>query len=381
MASIRQRRDIPGEICRQTPAPSRLNGKPAVFVLDLSGKALTWPAEIRWKKVRNTLPPLPRRKLLIKAWPADFTATYKQDLLALDGEAEAVFPLSGRRVRFTAKSGADPGNQLGVLIEYLEERYRALGIETRRCDFMWRGLPQANLIAVIPGALPAGLNRPVLMGDHIDTAFCEDEYERTGRRVSAPGADDNVSATAALLRAAAILKDSKPLHDIWLVHLTGEEFPPDDLGAREFLARLMKTKQDITGLVLMDLIGWRAGKDDIFQVNPGDSRPSMSLAAEAFAAAGALKIRFRPKLRPRFDSRSYLYNTDGLIFSDAGYPVILLNEHMNRLENLNRVGYHHTTDTSLKIDWGYVTSVVKTAIETVARLSCMPPPGGKTEGP
>ena len=95
------------------------------------------------------------------------------------------------------------------------------------------------------------------MGDHIDTAFCEDEYDRTGRRISAPG------------------------------------------------------------------------------------------TAEAFDSVRALKLKFRPKLRPRFDSRSYLYNTDGLLFSDMGYPVILFNEHVNRLENLTRVGYHHTTDWTL----------------------------------
>jgi len=181
----------------------------------------------------------------------------------------------------------------------------------------------------------------------------------------------------ALLRAAALLKEFKPLHDIWLVHFTGEEFPPDDLGAREFLARLMRAGQDITGLVLMDLIGWRAEKDDIFQVNPGDSAASMRMAAEAFDAARALRIKFRPKLRPRFDSRIYLYNTDGLLFSDTGYPVVLLNEHMNRLENLNRVGYHHTTDTSRKIDWEYAASIAKTAIETAARLSCTPPPASR----
>ena len=371
MAQIREKRDIPGDICRQTPAPARLNGRPTAFFLSLSAKGLAWPGEIQWKKVHDVLPPLPKHGAFIKTWPTDFTAAYQQDMLALDGESEAVFPLSGRRVRFKAKSGADPGNQLGLLIEYLEERYRVLGIETRRHDFLWRGMPQANLIAVIPGTLPADLNRPVLMGDHIDTAFCEDEYDRTGRRISAPGADDNVSATAALLRAAVILKDSKPLHDLWLVHLTGEEFPPDDLGARDFLSRLMKAKQDITGLLLMDLIGWRAGKDDIFQVNPGDSQPSLLIAAEAFDSVRALKLKFRPKLRSRFDPRSYLYNTDGILFSDAGYPVILFNEHMNRLENLNRVGYHHTTDTSRKIDWEYATSVVKTAIETAARLSCI----------
>jgi len=377
MGELRQRRDAPGEICRQTPAPVRLNGKPAVFVLSASAKGLTWPAGIEWKEISQTLPALPRREAFVKEWPADFTAAYRQDMLDLAGEEEAVFPLSGRRVRFTAKSAADPDNQLRLLIEYLEERYRMLGLDTRRQEFLWRGAPQSNLIAVIPGSLPPGLNRPVLMGDHIDTAFCEDEYDRTGLRIPAPGADDNVSATAALLRAAALLKEFKPLHDIWLVHFTGEEFPPDDLGAREFLARLMRAGQDITGLVLMDLIGWRAGADDVFQVNPGDSSASMRMAAEAFDAARALKIKFRPKLRPRFDSRSYLYNTDGLLFSDAGYPVVLLNEHMNRLENLNRVGYHHTTDTSRKIDWEYAASIAKTAIETAARLSRTPPPASR----
>ena len=90
-----------------------------------------------------------------------------------------------------------------------------------------------------------------------------------------------------------------------------------------------------------------------------------------------MNIKFTPRLRSRFNSRSYLYNTDGLLFSDAGYPVILFNEHMNRLKNMNRVGYHHTSDTSRKIDWEYVTAVVKTAIETVARLSRTPPPVSK----
>ena len=373
MAELRQKREIPGEVCRQTPSPARLNGKPVAFTLSFSGNTLVWPVEIGWKKPNDVLPVLHANDALIKKWPFDFTEAYKKDLFSLDGEGEAVYPISKRKVRFTARSGADPNNQLGLLIEYLEERYRELGIETRRQDFIWRGIPSANLIAVIPGALPYGSNRPVLMGDHIDTAYCGDIYDRTGRRVSAPGADDNASATAVLLRAAEILKDSKPLHDIWLVHFTSEEFPPDDLGARFFLALMMKEKRDISGLVLMDLIGWRAKDDNIYQVNTGDNEASLKLAAVAFDAARAQKARYKPRLRTRFDPRSYLYNTDGLQFSDMGYPVILINEKMNRLENLERTGYHDTQDTSRKIDWGYVTAVAKVAIETAARLSQMQP--------
>lgn len=360
-------------VCRVTPQPPRVNGSPKTWLLGLKDDALTWPEGLGWKKVPDALPRLAPQAAVIKRWPADFAEAYRRDLLALDGERPAAFPLTKKTVRFTAKNNADPENQLDLLVEYLTERYKALGLPTVRQDFIWRGLPQTNLIAVIKGSLPEGQNRPVLMGDHIDTAFCEDEFDRTGRRISAPGADDNVSATATLLRAAEILKDIKPLHDIWLTHFSGEEYPADDLGAREFLGRLLQDKKDIAGLVLMDLIGWRGKDDTFFQVNPGEDQASLEMAAVAFDAAKGLKSRYAPKLRPRFDPRSYLYNTDGLLFSDSGYPVILLNEHMNRLENLNRIGYHHTTDTSKKIDWGYVTTVAKTAIETTARLAKTPP--------
>ena len=370
--ALRRERKAPAALCRVTPPPARLNGKPTTWILKLSGATLTWPQDIGWKENWELLPQKHQAYNFVHSWPHDFTKKYKQDLLALDGERKARFPVSKRTVRFTAKSGADPNNQLGLFVAYLEERYKVLGLETRRQDFTWRGLPQANLVAVIPGSLPRAQNRPVLMADHIDTAYCEDVYLSTRQRVAAPGADDNVSATAALLRAAEMLKDSRPLHDIWLVHLTGEEFPPDDLGAREFLPRLLREKRDIGGLVLMDLIGWRAPGDKIFQVNPGDNQASMELAALAFAAARDLDTGFTPVLRPRFDPRSYLYNTDGLLFSDVGYPVILFNEHMNRLENLNRVGYHHSTDNSRKIDFEYAAAVAKIAIATTSWLAHAP---------
>lgn len=32
---------------------------------------------------------------------------------------------------------------------------------------------------------------PVILADHFDTAYCQEIFEKTGNRVSAPGADDN----------------------------------------------------------------------------------------------------------------------------------------------------------------------------------------------
>ena len=62
---------------------------------------------------------------------------------------------------------------------------------------------ERNLLVVIPGKDHA---RAVIMADHYDTAYMEDLYykERGGKlaRVAAAGADDNHSATAALMLAA-----------------------------------------------------------------------------------------------------------------------------------------------------------------------------------
>ena len=359
-------------VCRALPQPARWNGRPATFVVTVDSSGVKWPREIQWKPARTRLPDAAAIPLAIRSWPGNFLADYRSDVLALDGESEAVFPLSRRTERLVRKNSIEPDNQLRDLVSFLEERYRQLGIKTRRQEFTWRGIPQANLIAVIPGTGKDASRRPVVMADHIDTAFCEDVFDKNGQRVSAPGADDNLSATAVLLRAAEALRGRKFQSDIWLVHLTGEEFPADDLGARYFVGCLLRDRQDIGGLVLMDMIGHRESADDkIFQVSPADDDASLRMAKIAMDAS-AVTTRFQPVLRTRYDPRSYLYNTDGLIFSEAGYPVVYFNEHINRLENFFRKGYHHTTDTSKKMDWPYATDIGKAAIQTAAAMADKP---------
>ena len=61
---------------------------------------------------------------------------------------------------------------------------------------------ERNLIVVIPGR---DRSQAVIMADHYDTAYMEDRYEKDhggdGARLAAAGADDNHSATAALMLA------------------------------------------------------------------------------------------------------------------------------------------------------------------------------------
>jgi hypothetical protein len=280
---------------------------------------------------------------------------------------------------------------------------------------------ERNLLVIIPGK---NRKEAVLLGDHYDTAYMEDIYEKdrggSGARLAARGADDNYSASSTLLQAAPILlklsKEGKLERDIWLVHLTGEEFPSDCMGARNLCQSIIeknlilkvdeKTSADlsdtrIVGLYVMDMIGHNRNNDqDIFQISPGKSAESLQLAYQAHVANMiwnecthkwnrqperlnlhrgqrinelqeipdiARHLELKGEVRTQYNPHSSLFNTDGQIFSDTGIPVVLFMENYD----INRSGYHDTKDTLENIDLDYGAAFAAIAIETVARIATL----------
>jgi len=364
--SFVQRNDFMG---RLLPQPARFEDQAITFVLTSTEKQSRWNRDIEWKPLPRSLPKVKPIKEWITQWPSDFRAEYERQVRALSGADELVFPISGKRIWLRRKSSADPHNQLEELVDYLEECYQVLGIKTIRQRFMWRGIMQSNLIAVIPGSLGPEANKPVLSLAHFDTAFAEDIFKKTGRRVSVPGADDNVSATAGLLQSARVFKNLNPKHDIWHVHSTGEEFPAVDLGARHLISELLRKKQNLSGVFDMDMIGFRKSNDVIFQVNTGFRPESLKLAAITLDASKKFKHKWKATLRLRDDPKSYAYNLDQDLFDWAGYPSLGNDEHINHEENLNRKGYHDSTDEVERIDFEYAGDIVMITAETAARLA------------
>jgi hypothetical protein len=294
-------------------------------------------------------------------------------------------------------------------------------------DYSWmggwlknqEGAAERDILIVIPGR---DRSRAVIMADHYDTAYMADKYLKEeggcGARMAACGADDNHSATAAMMLAAPIFMDlskkGKLACDIWLVHLTGEEFPADCLGARALTQRLVErtlklhmpggkvkdlSKVTIEGLYVSDMIAHNNDHErDIFQISPGTGSLSLRLAYHAHMAneiwnasvpewnkdaerAGRLPGRRSPhggaipeiapflslsgQVRPPTDPRSTLYNTDGQIFSDVGVPCVLFMENYD----INRKGYHDTQDTMANIDLDYGAAFCAITIESVARVA------------
>lgn len=291
-------------------------------------------------------------------------------------------------------------------------------------DYSWMGGwrknqdadAERNLLIVIPGR---NRREAVIMADHYDTAYMQDRYDKdSGARLSASGADDNHSATAAMMLAAPIFlemsRQGKLGCDIWLVHLTGEEFPADCLGARALTERLVQrtlklrlprgkskdlSKTTVRGVYVSDMIAHNHDRErDIFQISPGNDAASMWLAYQAHLANEIWnesvpywnKIQKRegmprgrrsphgaaiPEVAPFLalsghvrvpsDPRSTLYNTDGQIFSDAGVPCVLFMENYD----INRTGYHDMRDTMENIDLDYGAAVCAITIEAVARAA------------
>jgi hypothetical protein len=340
-------------------------------------------------------------------------------------------------------------DQLGdKLLAYYEKKIAAAGMTGKALagdvpfrwrtdlDYPWMGGWQKNqeveaerdLLIVIPGQ---NRREAVIMADHYDTAYMLDKYDKDfggcGARMSACGADDNYSATAAMMLAAPVFLEMSRQGtlgcDIWLVHLTGEEFPADCLGARALTEHLVqrtlklrlpgaKTRDlsstTVRGVYVSDMIAHNNDRErDIFQISPGNDQGSMWLAYQAHLANevwnesvpywnkaqkreglprgrrspnGAAVPEVAPFLalsghvRVPSDPRSTLYNTDGQIFSDAGVPVVLFMENYD----INRTGYHDTHDTMENIDLDYGAAVCAITIEAVARAAG---PQGAPPGP
>jgi len=278
---------------------------------------------------------------------------------------------------------------------------------------------ERNILVIVPGK---NRREAVVLADHYDTAYMGDVFDRelggNGARISAAGADDNYSATAALLLAAPVFlkmsKEGRLDRDVWLLHLTGEEFPSDCMGARNFCQNVVQrtlkmrgkgdrwkdlSQVEIKGVLVMDMIAHnRDNGCDIFQISPGKTGDSLRLAHQAHQACQvwnanvsgwnkspdrkgckpgertkdvhiippkALHLKLEGEIRTWEDPESSLYNTDGMIFSDTGIPVILFMENYD----IDRTGYHDTHDTMENIDLDYGAAVSAIAIETIARLA------------
>jgi Peptidase family M28/WD40-like Beta Propeller Repeat len=245
---------------------------------------------------------------------------------------------------FESKHITKPGNRLAG--EYLFNMYRSFGYEPEYQWFEPRGAlggKTANVIATLRGTENPEL--VYVVSSHYDS------------NASGPGADDDSSATAALLEAARVLAKRPMPATIVFASFTGEE--SGLLGSREFVRRAKERGVRIVAALNNDMIGWA-----------NDHRLDNTIR---YSNAGIRDVQHAASFLTNlitYDAR-YYKSTDAAAFYEAygdivggigSYPV-LGNPH-----------YHQPTDLLETVNHQLVAETSRMTVASIMRLASSPSP-------
>jgi len=133
---------------------------------------------------------------------------------------------------------------LRAAAQYIRTQWQALGYEVGAQVYRTHGLACENLEISIPGATRPG--EIVLAGAHYDSVR------------GSPGANDNASGVAALIRIAGLLRRLRPQRTLKLVAFVNEE-PPffyfGEMGSKQYADAARARGDDIRLMLSLEMLG------------------------------------------------------------------------------------------------------------------------------
>ncbi len=241
--------------------------------------------------------------------------------------------------RSTPTIGCDRAEQ------YVYEQLLAMGYTDVQYDpFSFSGTNARNVVATLPGVETP--QRIVVLGGHLDSTSPQSSS-------LAPGANDNASGAAALLIAAAILRQYSFQSTIQIVAFTGEEQGLH--GSTHFANAAAAAGDSIVGAVIMDMIGWKNVFNQIDIEGETAWLPLMTVmndAVESYTNIDAQMMFFS-------------FGSDHVPFQDVGYPAFLAIE----TEYGDYPCYHATCDTSGWNQPVFGAETVRAVLATVAHVA------------
>jgi len=231
---------------------------------------------------------------------------------------------------------------------YLYDFFRNLGMPTEYDPFTFDGGAfSRNIVAVLPGKVAPG--REVIICGHYDS------YSDQALTI-APGADDNASATAAVMELARVMKDYQFNFTLKFICFSAEEWGL--LGSFHYAQEAKKSREKIIAVINMDMIAYvdRHPEDlDIIVDKNSD------WLADEFIAAANL---YAPLPWRKIINASYAWS-DHASFWDVGCSALCGIEDADAPNPF----YHLTTDTLSTLDMGFCTDVARAAIAAAANLA------------
>ena len=253
--------------------------------------------------------------------------------------------------------------------------------------------PLTNLIATLPGDLPAGQERYLIVSGHYDS-MCASP---TDAEHDAPGANDDASGTAAVLEMARVMSKFRYHATLIFVCVAGEE--QGLLGAAYLATQVKKNNWNVEAMFTNDIIGGTTGGNGVHDdrtvrvfsegiasneteaeaktrrsVGGEDDSVSRQLARYIKEVGDKFVRGVKVTLIARRDR--YLRGGDHIPFAELGYPAVRFTEpnedyhhqHQNvRTENGIVYG-----DLPEFVDFKYVANVARINAAALAALALAP---------
>ncbi len=229
---------------------------------------------------------------------------------------------------------------------FILERFRQLGLAAENDPFIFETYYHSNnIVAVIPGRVAP--QRLVLVCAHYDSTS-------NNPLVSAPGADDNGSGTAAILELARILATEKFDFSIVLLCVSAEEWGL--FGSAHYARQARQDGAEIIAVVNLDMIAYPGSQQRVLDVI-GDRRSEWLTDRFIAAAQPLVGLRLAKVIDPS------LTWSDHSSFWDQGYSALC------GIEDSDNPYYHRTSDTVATLDLAFAAAAVQASLTAVADLA------------
>lgn len=254
--------------------------------------------------------------------------------------------------------------------EYIETCYRDMGVESKRETYPYRKDTVFNIVAEI--GVPEGESKVFLLGAHFDSVK------------GTVGADDNASAVAVKLEVARVLarrQATEPLDlTVRFISFALEEPPAYAswaMGSRVYAYKAKKEKMRIDGMICLEMVGYTCHEpgcqaypfplmfmgypetgDFIGIIGNFKSRKLTGSLYQSFRKNEALPVE---KLTVPWSG--YLVPnvrlSDHASFWDRGYKAVMITD----TAFYRNPHYHRFSDTMDKLDFAYMSQLVKSLVQ------------------
>ncbi|MDQ1355292.1 MAG: hypothetical protein QG657_5602, partial [Acidobacteriota bacterium] len=232
--------------------------------------------------------------------------------------------------------------------DFLSTELSEYGLQVDEDSFYFEGYTSRNIIGYLPGKTTS--SEVVIIGAHYDS------YADPNSKVSAPGADDNASGSAAVLEAAKIMSQYSFTHSIKFILFSAEEWGL--YGSAHYARDAVQSGEDIIGVINMDMISYAdhlpEDLDVIVNTNSKWMGNLLKTAAENYSSIDVLTTL-----------DNWADYSDHYSFWDEGYPAVLCIEDY---EDTNPY-YHTIHDTIDTLNLDFAVEAARVCLASTAQLA------------